>query len=193
MILVIRVNYVKICYLATVRNGIVLMNSITQKNLLAIAQQLCQQRNVRLTPQRLEVLRLMSQQSGAISAYNLLDLLRIAEPLAKPPTVYRALDFLLDQGFIHRLESANSYILCHHFGQPVHTSALFICDHCSKVTEQASEAVEDTLQKMAQDLGFVLQHSVVEAHGLCTSCIEINTSNSTYGYSVYSHRAFIKK
>ena len=54
------------------------MNSSTQEKLLAQAEQLCQQRNVRLTPQRLEVLRLMAQQPGAISAYDLLDLLRLA-------------------------------------------------------------------------------------------------------------------
>ena len=68
------------------------------KELLAQAEKLCAQRNVRLTPQRLEVLRLMSLQQGAISAYDLLDLLRESEPQAKPPTVYRALDFLLEQG-----------------------------------------------------------------------------------------------
>ncbi len=62
-------------------------------------KKLCAQRNVRLTPQRLEVLRLMSLQQGAISAYDLLDLLRETEPQAKPPTIYRALDFLLEQGF----------------------------------------------------------------------------------------------
>lgn len=60
------------------------------KELLAQAEKLCAQRNVRLTPQRLEVLRLMSLQQGAISAYDLLDLLRESEPQAKPPTVYRA-------------------------------------------------------------------------------------------------------
>lgn len=136
------------------------MNSTTQEKLLAQAERLCQQRNVRLTPQRLEVLRLMTQQPGAISAYDLLDLLRVAEPQAKPPTVYRALDFLLEQGFIHRVESANSYVLCHHFEQPMHTSALFICDRCGQVTERTTEGVEETLQKLAQEAGFALRHSV---------------------------------
>lgn len=83
------------------------------KELLAQAEKLCAQRNVRLTPQRLEVLRLMSLQQGAISAYDLLDLLRESELQAKPPTVYRALDFLLEQGFVHKVESTNSYVLCH--------------------------------------------------------------------------------
>ena len=70
------------------------MEKTTTQELLAQAEKICAQRNVRLTPQRLEVLRLMSLQDGAISAYDLLDLLREAEPQAKPPTVYRALDFM---------------------------------------------------------------------------------------------------
>lgn len=78
------------------------MEKTTTQELLAQAEKICAQRNVRLTPQRLEVLRLMSLQDGAISAYDLLDLLREAEPQAKPPTVYRALEFLLEQGFVHR-------------------------------------------------------------------------------------------
>lgn len=106
------------------------------KELLAQAEKLCAQRNVRLTPQRLEVLRLMSLQQGAISAYDLLDLLRESEPQAKPPTVYRALDFLLEQGFVHKVESTNSYVLCHLFDQPTHTSAMFICDRCGVVKEE---------------------------------------------------------
>ncbi|MGL9774054.1 MAG: zinc uptake transcriptional repressor Zur [Sodalis sp. (in: enterobacteria)] len=85
------------------------MKTTTENPLLSQAEELCEQRNVRLTPQRQEVLRLMSQQNGAISAYDLLDLLRQSEPQAKPPTVYRALDFLLEQGFVHRVESTNSF------------------------------------------------------------------------------------
>lgn len=68
------------------------MNKTTSQEMLAHAEKLCAQRGVRLTPQRLEVLRLMSLQQGAISAYDLLDLLREKEPQAKPPTVYRALE-----------------------------------------------------------------------------------------------------
>ncbi|CAO98145.1 Zinc uptake regulation protein (Zinc uptake regulator) [Erwinia tasmaniensis Et1/99] len=130
---------------------------------------------MRLTPQRLEVLRLMSQHNGAISAYDLLDLLRVSEPQAKPPTVYRALDFLLEQGFIHRVESTNSYVVCHHFEQPSHTSAMLICDRCGQVTEQPAEGVEDILKSLALKSGFTLGHSVIEAHGFCRPCEEIET------------------
>ena len=126
------------------------MEKTTTQELLAQAEKICAQRNVRLTPQRLEVLRLMSLQDGAISAYDLLDLLREAEPQAKPPTVYRALDFLLEQGFVHKVESTNSYVLCHLFDQPTHTSAMFICDRCGAVKEECAEGVEDIMRNKVQ-------------------------------------------
>lgn len=116
------------------------MEKTTTQELLAQAEKLCAQRNVRLTPQRLEVLRLMSLQQGAISAYDLLDLLRETEPQAKPPTIYRALDFLLEQGFVHKVESTNSYVVCHLFDQPTHSSAMFICDRCGVVKEEVPRA-----------------------------------------------------
>lgn len=149
------------------------MNTSSPEKILSQAEALCQQRNVRLTPQRMEVLRLMSQHHGAISAYDLLDLLRASEPQAKPPTIYRALDFLLEQGFVHRVESTNSYVVCHHFEQPSHTSAMLICDRCGSVAEQQAEGVENILKMLALTSGFALANSVIEAHGLCRGCVEV--------------------
>lgn len=146
------------------------MSISSQEELLAQAQQICQQRNVRFTPQRLEVLRLIANQAGATSAYDLLDLLRQSEPQAKPPTIYRALNFLLEQGFIHKVESTNSYVFCHHFNEPHHASALFICLHCGDVNEHAIPTIQADLIATADRVGFALQHSVIEAHGLCQSC-----------------------
>ncbi|CUR53598.1 Zinc uptake regulation protein [Serratia symbiotica] len=150
-------------------------NLIIYNNLLTKAKKICQQRNARLTPQRQKVLRIMLNQFGSISAYNLLDLLRISEPKAKPSTIYRALDFLLDQGFIHKVESTNSYTLCHHFGKPMHTSILFICNHCNKVTDFTTKGIEKILQKLAEYSRFTLHHSIIEAHGLCIQCIQIKS------------------
>ena len=149
------------------------MDITTSQNVLAQAEKLCEQRNVRLTPQRLEVLRLLTQQTGAISAYDLLDLLRVSEPQAKPPTVYRALDFLLEQGFVHRVESTNSYVLCHLIDSPTHSSAMFICDRCGVVKEREAQGVEEIMQQLAAQLGFALRHNVIEAHGLCSACAEV--------------------
>jgi len=149
------------------------MNMTSAEKILSQAEVICQQRSVRLTPQRLEVLRLMTEHNGAISAYDLLDLLRVSEPQAKPPTVYRALDFLLEQGFIHRVESTNSYVVCHHFEEPSHASAMLICDRCGSVTEQHADGVEDILKALAMKSGFALNHSVIEAHGFCQKCGEV--------------------
>lgn len=149
------------------------MATLSAEHILGQAEKLCQQRNVRMTPQRMEVLRLMTQQNGAISAYDLLDLLRASEPQAKPPTIYRALDFLLEQGFIHRVESTNSYMVCHHFEGPAHTSAMLICQRCGTVAEQHAEGLEEIIAALALKEGFALRHMVIEAHGLCANCSEI--------------------
>jgi len=149
------------------------MNMTSAEKILSQAEVICQQRSVRLTPQRLEVLRLMSEENGAIRGSDLLDLLRASEPQAKPPTIYRALDFLLEQGFIHRVESTNSYVVCHHFEEPSHTSAMLICDRCGSVAEQHANGVEDILKSLALKSGFTLGHSVIEAHGFCEKWGEI--------------------
>lgn len=114
----------------------------------------------------------MSLQDGAISAYDLLDLLREAEPQTKPPTVYRALDFLLEQGFVHKVESTNSYVLCHLFDQPTHTSAMFICDRCGAVKEECRRRGRHYAYAGGK-MGFALRHNVIEAHGLCAACVEV--------------------
>ncbi|GKX61331.1 zinc uptake transcriptional repressor Zur [Leminorella grimontii] len=146
------------------------MSSVNVASMLAKVQKLCEQRAVRLTPQRQLVLQLMAEQPNAISAYDLLDLLRESEPQAKPPTVYRALDFLLEQGFIHKIESTNSYVVCHHVGEPLHTSALFICDSCGLVAEHHAEGIDRLLKTLADESNFTIQHSVLETHGTCGQC-----------------------
>ncbi|WGO83348.1 zinc uptake transcriptional repressor Zur [Arsenophonus apicola] len=149
------------------------MTKQDQEKILSQAKKICQARNVRLTPQREEVLRLVAAQPCAISAYDLLDLLRISEPQAKPPTIYRGLEFLLEQGFIHKIESTNSYVICHHFEDPKHTSVMLICDNCGSVAESNGQTVETAIIKLAKQTGFQLSHTVVESHGLCSPCYKI--------------------
>ena len=139
------------------------------KELLAQAEKLCAQRNVRLTPQRLEVLRLMSLQQGAISAYDLLDLLRASEPQAKPPTVYRALDFLLEHGLIHRIASQNAFIGCNQPGE-VHQGCFFICRQCHAAIEVEQPAIAASIQAAAAAVGFSVELQTVEVTGLCSHC-----------------------
>ena len=139
------------------------------KELLAQAEKLCAQRNVRLTPQRLEVLRLMSLQQGAISAYDLLDLLRESEPQAKPPTVYRALDFLLEQGLIHRLASLNVFTVCRQPGRQ-HGGQFLICRDCGQVDELSNATVENLLRIEAETRDFEVLAQMVEILGRCPDC-----------------------
>lgn len=131
---------------------------------------LCKKRGIKLTTQRRTVLDIMLTANRAMSAYDLLDLLKVSEPQAKPPTIYRALEFLLEQGFIHKVESSNSYIVCPHFQDPEHISILFICDKCQQIIEQHSEQIEEQLKKLAQKNQYLIKHSVLEIHGVCQQC-----------------------
>ena len=145
------------------------MDKTTMQDLLAQAEKLCAQRNVRLTPQRLEVLRLMSLQRGAISAYDLLAQLQQTEAHAKPPTVYRALDFLLEQGFAHKVESLNAFIFCCHFDH-AHPMQLLICDRCGDVVELHDDAIDHAFSEQARQHVFIITNKTIEAHGQCVRC-----------------------
>lgn len=140
------------------------------KKIIDDIETVCKKRNVKLTNQRKIVLEIMLNSMTAMSAYDLLDLLKLAEPQAKPPTIYRALEFLLEQGFIHKVESSNSYIICPHFGQPNHVSILFICDHCKQILEKNDHQLENHLLELAQQNHFSVGHSIIEIHGVCSSC-----------------------
>ncbi|MDF7671288.1 zinc uptake transcriptional repressor Zur [Orbaceae bacterium ESL0721] len=131
---------------------------------------LCKKRAIKLTPQRKTVLEIMLSANRAMSAYELLDLLKVSEPQAKPPTIYRALEFLLEQGFIHKVESSNSYIACPHFHNPDHIFILFICNQCHKILEKHSMPIEQDLKQLALESEFQIKHSVHEIHGLCKQC-----------------------
>lgn len=147
--------------------------NINVRKLLYEIKKVCVQRNVHLTPQRLAVLNAISKQcDGSISAYSLLNLLRQSSfPNAKPVTIYRALNFLLDQGFIHRIESTNSFMLCRYFLELTHDFSFFICNHCKKVTEQTTTGIMEVLQNTAKVTGFIMSHSIIEARGTCISCL----------------------
>lgn len=152
------------------------MNTNIQKSVTQI-KKLCEQRQVRLTPQRLAVLQLISQCEKSISAYDLLHLLRqSSSPHAKPSTIYRALNFLLTQGFIHRIESTNRFMLCRNFFELSHNFVFFICNRCKQVTEQTTQGIEEILQDMAKITGFIMSNKIVEAHGLCIKCIKLDNS-----------------
>src|SRR5690606_948628 len=147
------------------------MKNIESKRLLGKAEKLCDQRGVRLTPARREVFAILAAEEGAIGAYDLLDKLKASVPNAKPPTIYRALDFLQEQGFVHKITSSNSYVLCSHFDHQ-HPVQMLICESCGSVQEIQSEGVYEELYRQAEDQGFVVSTQTIEAHGHCRQCAE---------------------
>lgn len=140
------------------------------QGLLQQAQQVCQQRGARLTKIREQVFLLLAKHDGAVGAYDLLEELKSIDPAAKPATIYRALDFLSKQGFVHKIESINAFVMCHHFSECNHPVQLLICDECGHVEEIQSNNFDLALRSMADASGFNISHQIVEAHGTCQAC-----------------------
>jgi Fur family zinc uptake transcriptional regulator len=135
------------------------------------AEQLCTQRGVRLTPQRREVLELVLAAGRPVGAYELLDRLRERGHGGGPPTVYRALGFLQEQGLVHRLASSNSYVACAHPGDG-HDGLIFVCGECGEAVETEVDAVSEAVERKARKLGYRLPHEPIEVRGTCRRCQE---------------------
>ena len=133
------------------------------------ARDFCEEKGARFTHLREKVYELLLRRDGAVGAYELLDELKLTEANAKPATVYRALDFLLEFGLIHRLESTNAFVACHHFDCN-HPVQFLICDACGLVKEIQSSGLKETLDKQAQSHGFTVTKQTIEAHGTCSAC-----------------------
>lgn len=142
------------------------------QQLLAKAQQVCLKKGARFTKVREQVFLLLAKHQGAVGAYDLLDELKTLDAAAKPATIYRALDFLSKQGFVHKIESINAFVMCHHFGECNHPVQLLICDACGQVDEIQSNNFDLALRSMADAHGFTISHQIVEAHGSCQSCAQ---------------------
>jgi len=139
---------------------------------VAAVERACNERGLRLTAIRARVLSLVAQAGQPIKAYDLLDRVREGEGAgaAAPPTVYRALDFLLANGFIHKLESINAFVACHHPDSAQHSVPFLICDRCHSATELEDASIVATLDAAARGLGFAPQAQTLEVHGLCAKC-----------------------
>jgi Fur family zinc uptake transcriptional regulator len=135
---------------------------------LEAAQSRCLKVNERMTAPRRRVLELLLRDGGAMKAYDLIAKFGADGAAAKPPTVYRALDFLAKQGFAHRIESLNAYMACR-FGAETHAAAFLICACCGETREIEGMALAD-LYASANDAGYRLTDLTVEARGLCSAC-----------------------
>lgn len=152
---------------------------------LECAERLCEERGVRFTPQRRRVLELIWSNHESVKAYDLLEALKASDPAAKPATVYRALDFLLEQGFIHRVESLNAFIGCPEPEQR-HDLLLLICECCHTVEELPVPAVMAAVDQAIQSAGFTAKRQAFEVHGLCAECAGPQTDSVLETESVYS-------
>lgn len=139
------------------------------KGFVRAVEHACRERGLRLTPLRREVLGLVADSRKPVKAYDLLDQLRDSHGSAAPPTVYRALDFLLEQGFIHKLESINAFVSCHHPTES-HQVPFLICDVCDSAVEVCDEHVAELIEAQAEQLGFRPQAQTLEVHGVCKDC-----------------------
>lgn len=136
---------------------------------LVAAERLCLSRGVRLTDIRRRVLALVWSGHKAVKAYDLLERLAEDTRSARPPTIYRALDFLLEQGLVHRIESLNAYIGCPVPGNS-HVSQFLICRACATVIEMRGEGIAAIVGQEAMQHDFLVERQTVEVHGLCSRC-----------------------
>ena len=139
--------------------------SVTLNELEAI----CRRRGGRMTPQRRAVLGKLLKGRVPLSAYDLRDLLLPEDASITPASVYRCLDFLVDHGLVHRLETTRSFIACDH---PNHTHAVqfLICRQCGTVVEAEDKRVAAAAENLGHRLGFALDQRTVELTGVCATC-----------------------
>jgi len=144
---------------------------------LAAAAQACARRGAQLTELRRQVLRLILEAEAPVGAYALLDRLKADRPGAAPPTVYRALDFLQEQGLVHKVERLNAYVGCtdtghrhHHHGEHEHAHQFLICRRCGATVELTDHAVAHAVEAAAARAGFTAAKATVEIEGTCARC-----------------------
>ena len=142
------------------------------ENSIQEAEQYCQENGLNFTPVRRKVLEILLQKNTAIGAYEILDLLREAGFKNQPPVAYRALDFLVQNGFAHKIEQLNSFIGCTHPGKD-HSPAFMICRNCDSVSEEEALTRNFSVSQIASKAGFTVEKAVIEARGLCNSCADL--------------------
>jgi len=133
------------------------------------AGRVCRARGARLTPLRARVLEIVWQSHRPLGAYDMLAVLAAEGRSAAPPTVYRALEFLLEQGLVHRLSSLNAYVGC---SRPGHAGCaqFLICERCGNAAELDDEDVVRAIGRTATAHGFEASRHTVEISGLCPEC-----------------------
>ena len=139
--------------------------------LIARAERTCAGRGSRLTGQRRDVLACVAQSHTAVGAYDIIERMAVRGARPAPITIYRALDFLMGHGLIHKIESRNAFVACSHAhdGSP---AALIVCTVCGTVAELDVPEAFAIVRREAEREGFRPEHAVIEMTGICAPCSE---------------------
>lgn len=147
----------------------------------AKAQELCEAAGVRLTSLRKQILSLIWQNHQPVGAYDLIEqLAENSQRKVAPPTVYRSLDFLLEMGLIHRINSLNAFIGCPNptvNSEQQHQCYFFICKTCRTATEYQEPAVFEAIQSVAAQQSFAIEDACMELIGVCKTCVGAEAIN----------------
>ena len=137
---------------------------------IAHAEALCAERGERLTPMRRHVLEILAASHKPLGAYEIMDQAARKGPRPAPITIYRALDFLRDNGLVHRIESRNAFVACGRNHRSDALVAFLICERCGAVGEAPAAAVGQALAAAARSAGFTPHMPVIEIAGTCSQC-----------------------
>lgn len=136
---------------------------------LESAERLCRDKGLAFTELRRQVYALIAAEDTPVGAYELLDRLREKRATAAPVTVYRALDFLLEAGLIHRVDALHAYTACE-ADSPDHGGMLLVCNRCKAITEFENHKLEREIARTALDHAFHTAQELIEIRGLCSQC-----------------------
>jgi Fur family transcriptional regulator, zinc uptake regulator len=137
---------------------------------MAVAEARCSERGQRLTPIRRDVLGALLASHQPLGAYEIMERVSPAGPRPAPITVYRALEFLRENGLVHRIESRNAFVACVHGHADGDLVVFLICERCGTVGEASSSEVASTVKSAADAVGFTPKSPVIEVTGICTHC-----------------------
>jgi Fur family transcriptional regulator, zinc uptake regulator len=138
-------------------------------NMLDQAEKICRGRGGRLTRQRRIVLTKLLEADHPLTAYELLDLIKPSDASITPASIYRSLDFLVEMGLVHRLESTRSFVACEHPDHP-HAGQFLVCRECGMVVEAEDTRIVRATRNLGERHGFTLDYRTVELIGLCGTC-----------------------
>jgi len=137
---------------------------------MAHAERVCRRRAQKFTPIRRQVLEALLASHRPLGAYEVIEELATQRARPAPITIYRALDFLIENGLVHRIESRNAFLACAHDHDAASMVAFLICERCGSVGEIVAAPATQSLNEAARQTGFLPKLSVVEITGTCAHC-----------------------